>query len=79
MCLSTSPNSAYYVTSGFDVVKVTSRGVVTVGKLSRLNSRSYPYVISDNEMQLVVDARGAILTPQGRQVGTLKAHQAYAG
>lgn len=73
------PNSAYYVTSGFDVVKITNRGAVAIGKLSRLNSRSYPYVISDNQTQLVVDARGAILTTQGRQVGTLRAHQAYAG
>lgn len=73
------PNSSYYVTSAYEVVKVTSRGAVTVGKLSRLSSRAYPYVISDNQTQLVVDARGAILTTQGRQVGTLRAHQTYAG
>ncbi|MDB5252309.1 MAG: hypothetical protein JWP27_1478 [Flaviaesturariibacter sp.] len=68
------PSSAYYVTDQMQLVKVTSRGLVTIGRLARLNSRNYPYAITDNETQLLVDARGTILTTQGRQVGVLQAH-----
>jgi hypothetical protein len=73
------PNSQYYVTSQYNVVKVRNNQMSVIGKLSRLNSRNYPYVISDNETQLLVDARGTILTRQGRQVGTLTAANAYNG
>ncbi|MCW3073077.1 MAG: rane-binding protein [Flaviaesturariibacter sp.] len=73
------PNSQYYVTSQYNVVKVRNNQVAVIAKLSRLNSRNYPYVITDNETQLLVDARGTILTRQGRQVGTLTAANAYNG
>jgi hypothetical protein len=65
--------SAYYVTDQYQLVKVTNRGIVAIGKLARLNSRNYPYTITDNQTQLLVDARGTILTTQGRTVGVLTA------
>ncbi|HEY1114199.1 MAG TPA: M48 family metalloprotease [Chitinophagaceae bacterium] len=67
------PNSRYYVTNTMSLVKVAGNRLVTIGKLARLNSRSYPYMIHDGSTQLLVDSRGAILTQRGQQVGVLTA------
>lgn len=68
------PNTRYYITNAMNLVKVTGNRLLTIGKLGRLNSRSYPYVIYDeNNTQLLVDSRGAILTRRGQQVGLLTA------
>lgn len=67
------PNSRYYVTNAMSLVKVAGNRLVTIGKLARLNSRSYPYMIHDGSTQLLVDSRGAILTQRGQQVGVLTA------
>ena len=71
-----APNVAYYVTREYDVVKLNRYNrTVTVGKLSRRNSAAFPYTLSDNNTQLVVNRRGAILTSRGQQVGTLTAYR----
>lgn len=66
------PHTNYYVTTQYNVVRVKNRQLSVIGKLSRLNSKTYPYMISDAQNnQLLVDARGTIVTTQGRQVGKL--------
>ena len=71
------PYARYYVTTQMNLVKVVNNRVQTIGKLARLNSQSYPYVIYDeSNTQLLVDARGAIVTKRGQQVGMLTAYRA---
>ena len=68
------PNVSYYVTTQYDVVKMNNNNrMVIVGKLAKQNSSAYPYTIYDNNTQLLVNSRGAILTTRGQQVGTLTA------
>lgn len=69
------PQSRYYVTRQYDLVKVQQNRAFTVGRVARRNSRSFPYLIyDDNNTQLLVDARGSILTQRGQPVGRLTAH-----
>src|SRR5215203_1572130 len=69
------PNSAYYVTTQYNVVKVANNQLQVVGKLKSLNNSQYPYLIYDNSTQLYVDARGNILTRRGQAVGSLSARR----
>ncbi|HEX2536543.1 MAG TPA: hypothetical protein VHK69_22525 [Chitinophagaceae bacterium] len=73
---SADPNTRYYVTSQYQLVRVSGNGATVIGRLSKVNSRNYPYVIHDAETQLLVDARGSILTREGRRVGVLSAYNA---
>ena len=69
------PSNVYYVTANYNLVKVKNGGVSVLGKLARLNSNQYPYMLYDAQnTQLLVDSRGNILTRNGRQVGVLKNH-----
>jgi hypothetical protein len=70
-----NPNGKYYVTNNYQLVQVQNQQVKSIGKLARLNSRDYPYMIYDEDnTQLLVDAQGTIMTRQGKQVGQLKAY-----
>ena len=70
------PNARYYVTNAMNLVKVANNRLYTIGKLTRLNSRTYPYMIYDqNNTQLLVDSRGTIVTRRGQQVGMLTANR----
>ena len=69
------PSNVYYVTANYNLVNVKAGGLRVVGKLARLNSNRFPYLIYDEQnTQLVVDHRGNILTRNGRQVGVLRNH-----
>lgn len=69
---SADPQSRYYVTSRYNVVRVANNSSLqVVGKLATLNNAQYPYTIYDNNTQLLVDRRGNILTREGRRVGQL--------
>ncbi|GAA4331632.1 hypothetical protein [Flaviaesturariibacter amylovorans] len=65
------PHSQYFVTTQYNVVKVTNNRLQVLGKMARLNNRSYPYVIYDNETKLLVQANGTVVSEQGRAVGRL--------
>lgn len=72
---SADPSSRYYVTANYNLVKVGESGLNVLGKLARLNSNRFPYVIYDSQnTQLFVDARGKIVNRNGKQVGLLKNH-----
>jgi hypothetical protein len=69
------PSNVYYVTANYSLVKVKNSGVSVLGRLARLNSSEFPYMIYDEQnTQLLVDRRGNIVTRNGRQVGLLKNH-----
>ncbi|RYZ24266.1 MAG: membrane-binding protein [Chitinophagaceae bacterium] len=67
------PRSRYYVTTGYNVVKVQPNGLQVLGKLARSNNSSYPYVIYDDETRLLVHTSGAVVSQNGRTVGRLTA------
>lgn len=70
------PSSAYYVTSRYNVVKMTNNQLYVIGKVANLNSTQYPYLIYDeNNTQLLVDRTGNIVTKRGQQVGYLRARR----
>lgn len=67
------PYAKYYVTNRYALVKVANNRLYTIGKLTRLNSNQYPYMISDQSTRLLVDYRGNILTERGQRVGVMTA------
>ena len=69
------PSATFHVTTNYSLVKVGNSGLSVLGKLAKLNSSEYPYVLYDEaNTQLLVDKKGNILTRQGRQVGYLRNH-----
>lgn len=70
-----APSSTFYVTANYNLVKMTGNGVSVLGKLAKLSSNEYPYLLYDAQnTQLFVKRNGTILTREGRQVGYLKNH-----
>lgn len=70
------PNSSYYVTTRYNLVRVKNNQLAVIGKLAQLNSNKYPYLIYDEaNTQLLVDVYGNILTKQGAAVGKLSARR----
>jgi hypothetical protein len=73
---SADPESKYHVTTNLNLVKVKNGVLNVLGKLAKLNSRQFPFMIYDAQnTQLLVNARGHIVTRTGKQVGLLKNHQ----
>ena len=71
---SADAGAAYYVTARYNLVRVKDNNVSVVGKLTTLNSATFPYLIYDeSNVQLLVDAYGNIVTKGGRRVGQLRA------
>ena len=71
----TDPSSKFHVTTNYNLVKVGSTNLRVLGKLARLNSNQYPYVLYDSQnTQLFIDRTGNIITRQGKQVGYLRNH-----
>ena len=72
---SADPSSTYHVTTNYNLVKVSDRGLNVLGKLAKLNSSQFPYMIYDAQnTQLLIDSKGNIVTRNGKQVGLLKNH-----
>ena len=66
------PNSKYYVTTAMNVVKVKNEKLYMIGKMEKLNSRRYPFVMYDaNKTQLFVTEGGEIVNRNGKKVGSL--------
>lgn len=67
------PRSGYYITTQHNVVRVRNNQLAVIGKLVRLNSTSYPYMIYDSSNnRLYIDRYGNIVNRQGRKVGAMK-------
>jgi hypothetical protein len=73
LSFSADPASRYYVTTGYNVVKVQNNGLQVLGKLARSNSGTYPYVIYDDHTRLLVHANGTVVSQSGKAVGRLTA------
>lgn len=72
---SAAPGATFYVTTAYNLVKVAGGGLSVLGKLAKLDSEDYPYLLYDAQnTQLLVSRKGAILTKQGKQVGYLRNH-----
>jgi predicted HD phosphohydrolase len=70
-----APSTTFYVTANYNLVKIGNNGVSVLGKLARLNSSEFPYVLYDAQnTQLFISRGGAILTQGGRQIGYLRNH-----
>ena len=67
------PNNNYYVTTQYNIVKISNDKLYMVGKLAKLNSTQYPYMMYDeNNTRFYVTARGNIVNKAGRNVGMIK-------
>ena len=67
--------SAFFVTTRYNVVKVADNQLYLVGKLITTDSEDFPYMITDDKgTKLFVDTRGNIVTSDDRKVGQMKAH-----
>ncbi|WP_324677965.1 membrane-binding protein [Hymenobacter sp. GOD-10R] len=67
-----SPDELYYLTNKLSVVRLRqdSRTVQVVGKLTRSNSNSFPYILIDGqERRLYVSAEGGVYNNRGEEVG----------
>lgn len=70
------PNTNYYITTQYNIVKVSEDRLYQVGKLARLNSQRYPYIMYDeNNTRLYVSATGSIISRSGNKVGSIKDHK----
>ena len=68
------PNNNYYITNQYNIVKISNAKLFMVGKLAKLNSSQYPYMMYDeNNTRFYVTARGNIINKAGRNVGMVKA------
>jgi hypothetical protein len=71
------PEAQYFVTTRYNVVKVSNNRIYILGKMTRMNNSSFPYMINDAQStRLYVRADGRILSETGRVVGRLKVHEA---
>lgn len=69
-----SPGELYYLTNQLRVVRLRrdSQEVQVVGKLTRSDSRSFPYVLVDGQdRHLYLSNNGGLYNEQGQRVGTL--------
>ncbi len=67
------PQTAYYVTTRLNLVKVEDDKLQVIGKLAKLNNDDYPYVIYDGEgTHGYVNNSGDIVTKRGARVGAIR-------
>lgn len=66
----------YYVTTQNQVIMLRGNRALVVAKISATNNRNYPYVIFDDQQQILVDDRGNLFIENGRrQVGYITRHR----
>jgi hypothetical protein len=69
----TDPNTRYFLTNQYNLVKLVNNQLNVIGKMTTTDNRQYPYMIYDNSTRLLVDTRGNIVSRNGQQVGLLRA------
>lgn len=66
-------DASYYVTTRFNVVKVSDGQLHLLGKMLRTNSKEYPFVLkSDDKKPLYVNRNGKIFTANNELAGFLR-------
>jgi hypothetical protein len=73
LTFNSDPDAQYYVTTRYNVVKVENNQLQVLGKLARSNSRTFPFIIYDEQTKLLVHANGTVLSQSGKAVGRLTA------
>ncbi|MFB9864747.1 membrane-binding protein [Rufibacter immobilis] len=70
--LQSAPQERIYVTTSYNLVRETERGVEVIGKLQKTNSSRFPYVLESRYFSyLFVSTDGLLLNEEGRRVGVL--------
>lgn len=65
-----APREKFYVTTRYNLVRVTSSGVEVVGKLAKTNDDDFPFVFqSDYFQSLYVTSEGIVVNRRGQRVG----------
>ncbi len=65
-----APREQFYVTTRYNLVRVTDEGIEVVGKLSRTNNSEVPFVFeSDYFQSLYLTQEGTIVNRRGQRVG----------
>jgi hypothetical protein len=66
------PSNQYYVTTRLNVVRVADNRISVIGKLAKLNSRDYPFVIYDqSDSKVFVKSTGDLVNKGGSVIGKL--------
>jgi hypothetical protein len=69
-------NSRYYITTENNLVKIQGDQLVVIAKLVSTGKSAYPWMLYDGTKNyFLLDAKGNILTPQGKQSGYIRIHQ----
>ena len=70
------PHTSYHVTTQLNVVKVKDNRLYKVGKLTKLNSSRFPYMIYDeSNTRVYVGSSGEIVNRRGGTIGSLTLHR----
>ncbi len=65
-----APREQFYVTSDYELVRVTNNGLEIVGKLSKTNNSKIPFVFeSDYFQSLYLTDEGLIINRRGQRIG----------
>ncbi|CAA9277602.1 MAG: hypothetical protein AVDCRST_MAG95-3099 [uncultured Adhaeribacter sp.] len=65
-----APREKFYVTTRYNLVRATDKGLEVVGKLTRTNDDDFPFVFrSDYFQSLYVTSEGVIVNRRGQRVG----------
>jgi len=66
-------NGQYFVTTRLNLVKVKDDQLIVIGRLTKIASNDFPFVIHDSEeTRLLVSNRGKIFNTNGTAVGYLQ-------
>jgi hypothetical protein len=66
----------YYITAQNQVIMLRGNRAVVVAKIAATNNRQFPYVIYDDQQQMLVDQRGNLFTENGRRnIGYIARHR----
>lgn len=65
-------NSRYYLTSAYEILKLSNNRILLVGKMQKLNSNRFPYMLYDAyNTRLYVTKTGMIVNRNGNNVGRI--------
>ncbi|PSR55325.1 membrane-binding protein [Adhaeribacter arboris] len=65
-----APREQFYVTTGYDLVRVTNSGLEIVGKLTKTNNSEVPFIFeSDYFQSLYLTNEGLIVNRRGQRIG----------
>ena len=68
-----APSENYYITTGSNFVKESSKGLEVLGKVQKNRSTRFPFaIINENEEYILINDKGRLVTKEGKVIGYLK-------